>query len=96
MILDLLPGLTVVTGPNGAGKSSAARALAERVTGAVLLSAESQQAFYEAELARDDSNFQEAVDTGTTVGELLGEPGREHALFTAFRRDPRAARGGRP
>ena len=89
------PGLTVVTGPNGAGKSSAARALAERVVGAVLLSAESQQAFYEAELADDDSNFQEAVDTGTTVGELLGEPGRAHPLFAAFRLEPLWERGYR-
>ncbi|RYZ01714.1 MAG: ATP-binding cassette domain-containing protein [Myxococcales bacterium] len=79
------PGLTVVTGPNGAGKSSAARGLAERVPGAVLLSAETQQAFYEAELAADDSNFQEAVDPGTRVRELLGERGRVHPLFGAFR-----------
>ncbi len=79
------PGLTVVTGPNGAGKSSAARALAERTPRAVVLSAETQQAFYEAELAADDSNFQEAVDPGTRVRELLGESGREHPLFAAFR-----------
>ena len=51
------PGLTLVTGPNGSGKSSAARALAGRVAGARLLSAESQQAFYEAQLAADESNF---------------------------------------
>ena len=48
------PGLTLVTGPNGSGKSTAARALAARVAGAELLSAESQQAFYEAQLAADD------------------------------------------
>ncbi|MDF3064872.1 MAG: ATP-binding cassette protein [Polyangiaceae bacterium] len=89
------PGLTVVTGPNGAGKSSAARALAERVPGAVLLSAETQQAFYEAELAADDSNFQEAVDPGTSVRELLGEQAREQPLFTAFRLEPLWERGYR-
>ncbi len=31
--------------------------------GARLLSAESQQAFYEAELKADESNFQQGVDT---------------------------------
>lgn len=89
------PGLTVVTGPNGGGKSSAARALAERTPRAALLSAESQQAFYEAELADDDSNFQEAVDPGTTVAEILGESGRQHPLFTAFRLEPLWQRGYR-
>lgn len=89
------PGLTVVTGPNGAGKSSAARGLAERVPGAVLLSAETQQAFYEAELAADDSNFQEAVDSGTRVAELLGGPGRQHPLFAAFRLESVWERGYR-
>jgi molybdate transport system ATP-binding protein len=89
------PGLTLVTGPNGSGKSSAVRALAESVPGAQLLSAESQQAFYEAELADDDSNFQEAVDIGTTVGELLGEAGRRHPLFAAFRLEPLWERGYR-
>ena len=69
------PGLTLVTGPNGSGKSSAARALAARVAGARLLSAESQQAFYEAQLAADESNFRQGVDTSSTVRELLGEPG---------------------
>jgi molybdate transport system ATP-binding protein len=89
------PGLTLVTGPNGSGKSSAARALWERTPGAELLSAETQQAFYEAELANDDSNFQEAVDTGTSVGELLGEPGRSHPLLAAFRLEPLWERGYR-
>lgn len=89
------PGLTVVTGPNGAGKSSAARTLAERTPRAALLSAESQQAFYEAELADDDSNFQEAVDPGTTVAEILGESGRSHPLFAAFRLEPLLQRGYR-
>lgn len=92
---SLGPGLTVVTGPNGAGKSSAARALAAHVTGAELLSAESQQALYEAELAADDSNFQEAVDPGTTAGELLGEQARAHPLFAAFRLEPLWDRGYR-
>jgi molybdate transport system ATP-binding protein len=89
------PGLTVVTGPNGAGKSSAARALAERVPRAALVSAESQQAFYEAELADDDSNFQEGVDAGTTVRELLGELGRNQPLFAAFRLEALWERGYR-
>jgi molybdate transport system ATP-binding protein len=79
------PGLTLVTGPNGSGKSTLAHALAAQVPGAQLLSAESQQAFYEAELAADDSNFQEAVDPGTSVGTLLGEHARNHPLFAAFR-----------
>lgn len=79
------PGLTLVTGPNGSGKSTLARELAAHTPGAQLLSAESQQAFYEAELAADDSNFQEAVDPGTSVGQLLGDAGRSHPLFATFR-----------
>src|SRR5690349_8868232 len=82
------PGLTVVTGPNGSGKSTAARALQARVAGAWLLSAESQQAFYEAQLAADEGNLKQGVDTSVTVRELLGEPGRSHALFAAFRLEP--------
>ena len=78
------PGLTLVTGANGSGKSSAARALGARVAGARLLSAESQQAFYEAQLAADESNFKGGVDTSSTVQQLLGEPGRRHPLFAAF------------
>jgi molybdate transport system ATP-binding protein len=83
--LTLEPGLTLLTGPNGSGKSTAARSIAERTERAELLSAESQQAFYEAELARDDSDFQEAVDTGTRVSALLGEAARVHPLFAGFR-----------
>ncbi len=89
------PGLTLVTGPNGSGKSSAARALAAGVAGAELLSAESQQAFYEAELAADESNFQEAVDYGTRVAELLGQHSRSHPLFAAFRLEALWERGYR-
>jgi molybdate transport system ATP-binding protein len=89
------PGLTLVTGPNGSGKSSAARALAASVAGAELLSAESQQAFYEAQLAADESNFQEAVDYGTCVRELLGQSGQNHPLFAAFRLEPLWERGYR-
>jgi molybdate transport system ATP-binding protein len=89
------PGLTLITGSNGAGKSHTARALAARVAGAELLSAESQQAFYEAELAADDSNFQEATDPGTRVATLLGEAGRSHPLFDAFRLEPLWERGYR-
>src|SRR5438270_11123800 len=79
------PGLTLVTGANGSGKSTAARALAARVAGSGLLSAESQQAFYEALLAADESNFTGGVDTSATVDDLLGEAGRQHPLFAAFR-----------
>jgi molybdate transport system ATP-binding protein len=79
------PGLTLVTGPNGSGKSTAARALAARVAGAWLLSAESQQTFYEEQLAADDGNLKQGVDTSITVRELLSGPGRSHPLFVAFR-----------
>lgn len=89
------PGLTLVTGPNGSGKSTAARALAARVAGAQLLSAESQQAFYEAQLAADESNFRQGVDTSSTVDQLVGEAGRQHPLFAAFRLEALRARGYR-
>jgi molybdate transport system ATP-binding protein len=88
-------GLFLVTGPNGSGKSTAVRALAERVPGAELLSAESQQAFYEALLAADESNFQEATDYGSSVHALLGEAGKRHALFHAFRLEALWERGYR-
>lgn len=88
-------GLRLVTGPNGSGKSTAARALAERTPGAQLLSAESQQAFYEAQLANDESNFRQGVDTSAKVRELLGDAGRAHALFDAFRLAPLWERGYR-
>ena len=81
------PGLTLLTGANGAGKSTAVRALAARVAGAWLLSAESQQAFYEAQLAADESNFQQGVDTSSSVGQLLGAEARHHPLLAAFRLD---------
>ena len=89
------PGLTLVAGPNGSGKSTAARALAARVAGAQLLSAESQQAFYEAQLAADESNFNQGADTSSTVGQLLGASGRNHPLFAAFRLEPLWERGYR-
>jgi molybdate transport system ATP-binding protein len=88
-------GLTLVTGPNGSGKSTAARALGARVAGSWVLSAESQQAFYEAQLAADESNFKQGVDTSSTVRELLGEAGRRHALFAAFRLEALWERGYR-
>ncbi len=72
-----------------------ARALVERTAGAELLSAESQQAFYEDQLARDEANFHQGVDTSTTVAELLGEGGRAHPLFDAFRLGPLWERGYR-
>jgi molybdate transport system ATP-binding protein len=78
-------GLTLLTGANGSGKSTAARALAARVAGSWVLSAESQQAFYEAQLAADEGNLKQGVDTSVTVRDLLGEPGRRHPLFGAFR-----------
>ncbi|HET9957436.1 MAG TPA: ATP-binding cassette domain-containing protein [Polyangiaceae bacterium] len=84
-LTHLGPGLTLLTGANGSGKSRAAQALARSTAGAQLLSAESQQAFYEAQLAADESNFKQGVDTSTKVGELLGEAARSHPLFTAFR-----------
>ena len=89
------PGLTLVTGANGFGKSTAARALAARVAGAQLLSAESQQAFYEAQLAADESNFKQGVDTSSTVDQLVGQAGRRHPLFVAFRLEALRTRGYR-
>jgi molybdate transport system ATP-binding protein len=89
------PGLTLVTGPNGSGKSSAARALAASVAGARLLSAESQQAFYEAQLAADESNFRGGSDTSSKVRELLGEAGLRHPLLAAFRLEALWERGYR-
>ena len=65
------------------------------MAGARLLSAESQQAFYEAQLAADESNFNQGVDTSSTVGQLLGEPGLSHPLFAAFRLEPLWKRGYR-
>jgi molybdate transport system ATP-binding protein len=82
------PGLTLVTGANGSGKSTAARAFASFAEGASLLSAESQQAFYEAQLKADDSDLGEGVDTTTPVRDLVGDEGREHPLFAAFRLEP--------
>ena len=89
------PGLTLVTGPNASGKSSVARALAASVAGARLLSAESQQAFYEAQLAADESNFRGGVDTSIRVRELLGARGLAHPLFVAFRLEGLSERGYR-
>ena len=90
-------GLHLLTGANGAGKSWAARALAARVAGAAVLSAESQQAFYEAELAADQTDFlgEDARDSGTTVQELVGEAGRQHPLFTALQLQALSERGYR-
>lgn len=87
------PGLTLLTGANGAGKSFVARALAAEVAGAALLSAESQQAFYEAQLAASESNFKEGADTSSKVSELLGAVGRAHPLCAAFRLGPLWDRG---
>ncbi len=81
-------GLTLITGPNGSGKSTAARALGARVAGAWLLSAESQQAFYEAQLAADEANFKQGADTSLRVCDLLGADGRDHPLSASFRLEP--------
>ncbi len=86
-------GLNLLTGPNGSGKSSLARELAARVPGSQLLSAESQQAFYEALLRNDESSFCQGVDNGPSIGELLGQAGRAHPLFTAFRLEALWERG---
>jgi molybdate transport system ATP-binding protein len=88
-------GLHLLVGRNGSGKSTAARQLAASVTGAELLSSETEQAFYERELANDDSNFQEATDHGTTVGELLSTVARSHPLLHAFALDALWERGYR-
>jgi molybdate transport system ATP-binding protein len=58
------------------------------VTGARLLSAESQQAFYEAQLKADDANLNQGVETSVPIRELLGDAGRRHPLFAAFRLEP--------
>ena len=91
----MLPGLYLVTGPNGSGKSHEARRLAEITPGARLLSAETQQAFYERELAEDESNFRGGADLGRTVRQLLGDAGIAHPLCRAFRLDGLLARGYR-
>ena len=95
VLADTRPGLTLVTGANGSGKSSAARVLQASIPGARLLSAESQQAFYEAQLAADESNFKQGIDTSTQVRELLGEAARSHPLFLAFRLEALWQRGYR-
>jgi molybdate transport system ATP-binding protein len=88
-------GLHLVTGPNASGKSTLARALVDRVPDAKLLSSESQQAFYEAQLDNDEANFSQGRDTSITVGALLGERGRAHPLLAAFRLESLWARGYR-
>ena len=70
------PACTSSPGRNGSGKSSLARALAADMAGAELLSAESQQAFYERELRGGREQLPEGVDAGTTVGALLGDRAR--------------------
>jgi molybdate transport system ATP-binding protein len=76
----------VILGRNGAGKRHLANLLAGHAeTGAdavthgfhsiALLSFEAQQAFYEEELKKDDTDFLDHPDPGTTVRELLGLTG---------------------
>lgn len=88
-------GLSLIVGPNGSGKSTAARRLVEAVAGAELLSAESQQAFYEEQLARDDSNFNQGVDTSVTLAQLVGEAARANPLVKALRLEALWDRGYR-
>lgn len=88
-------GLTLVVGANGSGKSTAARRLVEQVPGAELLSAESQQAFYEDLLARDEANFNQGADTSVTLAQLVGEAARMHPLVNALRLDAVWDRGYR-
>ncbi len=78
-------GLYLLTGANGSGKSRAAAELAASLPGAQLLSAESQQRFYELQLENDEANFNEGVETSSTVSELLGDAGKAHPLFAALR-----------
>lgn len=85
---DLEPpraGISLIVGPNGGGKSTAAQALARSIAGAELLSAETQQAFYEDQLARDESNFNQGVDASVTLAQLVGEAARAHPLTAALR-----------
>lgn len=46
---------------------------------AALVSLETQQALYEEELKRDDSDWLDGVDEGRTVGELLAQSGKDAA-----------------
>jgi molybdate transport system ATP-binding protein len=95
---DLLPpraGLSLIVGPNGGGKSTAAQRLVDRVPGAELLSAESQQAFYEDQLARDESNFNQGVDTSVTLAQLVGDAARANPLVSALRLEALWDRGYR-
>lgn len=79
-------GLLLVTGPNGGGKSSHVAAWAAALRGAVV-SAESEQAFYERELRDDEANFQGGVATGRTVRDVVGPRGEAHPLYRILRLD---------
>jgi molybdate transport system ATP-binding protein len=83
-----------ITGPNGSGKSRFLAAVAARLAGAELVSAESAQRFYERELYEDDSNFQEGQDPGRLVGEILGA-GLHHPLLVSLGLDSLLERGYR-
>ncbi len=91
----MLPGLHLITGPNGSGKSREAQRVVDTHPGAQLLSAETQQAFYERELIEDESNFRGGADLGRTVRVLVGEAGTSHPLSHAFRLDALLDRGYR-
>jgi len=75
-------GLYALTGPNGAGKSRLAEQLQALVPSAVLLSAESQQRFYERQLEDNDANFNQGRETSAKVKEILGEFGLVHPLYS--------------
>ncbi|MAM72153.1 MAG: hypothetical protein CMP91_13540 [Gammaproteobacteria bacterium] len=68
----------VVLGRNGSGKERLAQAIKEQqkqpeyaAKRIAVVSFEEQQAFYEEELLKDDSDFMDRLDPGTTVRELL-------------------------
>lgn len=78
------PGLYLVSGPNGSGKTRLVSQWVQAAPGSQLISAETQQQFYEQELARDDRNFNQGVTTSVRVRELLGERGRAHPLYASW------------
>lgn len=74
-------GLYALTGENGSGKSRWAQRLEALVPGATLLSAESQQRFYELQLRENDANFNQGRETSVQVREILGDAGLRHDLY---------------
>jgi molybdate transport system ATP-binding protein len=107
----LLPGERwVLLGGNGSGKSTLARLLCSELSPASgnlkdppvrvhWLSLENQQALYERELYRDDTDLIDHIDPGTTVRALMEEiapwSGRHDALVTILGMDDVLERGYR-